>query len=419
VKEREGNTKQIMSTTKRRGANSTYFGDIVESIKTLSKGLSLTFRHILQATKRRNNAYVSDPDYFKNKNGLVTLQYPYESIPVPDNGRYRLHNEIDDCIVCDKCAKICPVDCITIESIKATEEIGKTSDGTSKRLYAPIFDIDLAKCCYCGLCTTVCPTECLTMTKAYDFSEVDVDNFVYKFSDMLKEEADQKRKELELANAQKEAAKAAKAVPVVKSEVQAQIQASASETTEEAKPAAGPAFKPKVKAPPTQESPKETEPFVSTEQKSEETSTESEVKPVLAKPVFRPKIRTGQPGEATKSEAEASKAEQPTVPTVNETEGKSETIDPIPEEKVAAPRPLFKPKVRPVIPSTKKEEETQMEPAKPLPAAANTEEVKMESPRPGESKTEDMPENKAITNRPVFRPKIRAPKPPEDPSKTE
>jgi hypothetical protein len=43
----------------------------------------------------------------------------------------------------------------------------------------------------------------------------------------------------------------------------------------------------------------------------------------------------------------------------------------------------------------------------------------MESPRPGESKTEDMPENKAITNRPVFRPKIRAPKPPEDPSKTE
>ena len=90
--------------------------------------------------------------------------------PIPDVGRYRLHNEIDDCIVCDKCAKICPVDCIDIEPIKATEEIGKTSDGTPKRIYAAKFDIDMGKCCFCGLCTTVCPTECLTMTKVYDFS---------------------------------------------------------------------------------------------------------------------------------------------------------------------------------------------------------------------------------------------------------
>lgn len=157
--------------------------------------------------------YVSDPTYFKLKEGLVTLKYPYETIPVPENGRYRLHNEIDDCIVCDLCAKICPVNCIEIESIKATEEIGITSDGTKKRLYAPKFDIDMAKCCYCGLCTTVCPTDCLTMTKVYDFPEVDIKNMVYHFTDLTPEQARAKQalyeqQQAAIAQAKAEALKA-------------------------------------------------------------------------------------------------------------------------------------------------------------------------------------------------------------------
>ncbi|QNF34638.1 4Fe-4S binding protein [Adhaeribacter swui] len=163
------------------------------SVSSLWSGLMLSLRHIRKATKRRNQAYISDKDYFAQKEGLVTLKYPYEAIPVPDNGRYRLHNEIDDCIVCDLCAKICPVNCIEIESIKATEEIGITSDGTKKRLYAPKFDIDLAKCCYCGLCTTVCPTDCLTMTKVYDFPEVDIKNMIYHFTDLTPEQAREKQ----------------------------------------------------------------------------------------------------------------------------------------------------------------------------------------------------------------------------------
>ncbi|PSR54534.1 4Fe-4S ferredoxin [Adhaeribacter arboris] len=163
------------------------------AVHSLWSGLMLSLRHIKKATKRREQMYVSDPDYFTQKEGLVTLKYPYETIPVPDNGRYRLHNEMDDCIVCDLCAKICPVNCIEIESIKATEEIGITSDGTKKRLYAPKFDIDMAKCCYCGLCTTVCPTDCLTMTKVYDFPEVDIKNMIYHFTDLTPEQAREKQ----------------------------------------------------------------------------------------------------------------------------------------------------------------------------------------------------------------------------------
>src|SRR5690606_28633496 len=129
--------------------------------------------------------------------GIMTMQYPHENMPVPDNGRYKLHNEIDDCIVCDKCAKICPVDCIEIEPIKAVEEFGKTSDGTPKRIYAAKFDIDMGKCCFCGLCTVVCPTESLTMTKTFDFSEYDVDDHTYVFATMTPLEILAKKKELE------------------------------------------------------------------------------------------------------------------------------------------------------------------------------------------------------------------------------
>ena len=126
------------------------------------------------ATSQREPLAPSADNYFEKENALFTVQYPKEVLPVPAIGRYKLHNEIDDCIVCDKCAKICPVDCIDIEPIRSVDEIGKTSDGTSKRIYVAKFDIDMAKCCFCGLCTTVCPTECLTMTDDYDFSTYDI-----------------------------------------------------------------------------------------------------------------------------------------------------------------------------------------------------------------------------------------------------
>jgi formate hydrogenlyase subunit 6/NADH:ubiquinone oxidoreductase subunit I len=121
--------------------------------------------------------------------------------------RYQLHNEIEDCIVCDKCAKICPVDCIEIEPIKSVGEFGKTSDGTSKRIYAAKFDIDLAKCCFCGLCTTVCPTESLTMTPEYDFSTFDLTTLNFGFGNISESEAEEKRREWNDFQAKKQAEK--------------------------------------------------------------------------------------------------------------------------------------------------------------------------------------------------------------------
>ncbi len=171
-----------------------YFSNITDTFSSLLSGMRLTFKHLKDARNSHKPTNVLSPDYFLQDKGIVTLSYPFETIPVPDNGRYRLHNEIDDCIVCDKCAVICPVDCIAIETIKSSEAIGETSDGSIKRLWAPTFDIDMAKCCFCGLCTTVCPTECLTMTKVYDFSELDIRHMNYHFTNLTPELAEDKKK---------------------------------------------------------------------------------------------------------------------------------------------------------------------------------------------------------------------------------
>jgi len=208
----------------------------MRSFTSLRKGLQITFRHFLGARRTQPIHSITDTNYFANRGGIATIQYPYEMQPVPDTGRYRLHNEIDDCIVCDKCAKICPVDCIAIEPIRATEEIGKTSDGTPKRIYAAIFDIDMGKCCFCGLCTTVCPTECLTMTKVYDFSVTDIREHNFAFAEMSESEIADKRKKFVEHQKNKAANQPVRA-------------ASEEQKQPTAPTAAKPVFKPKMKPP--------------------------------------------------------------------------------------------------------------------------------------------------------------------------
>jgi formate hydrogenlyase subunit 6/NADH:ubiquinone oxidoreductase subunit I len=175
----------------------TYWSNIASSVRSVIDGLVLTLRHLRKSTKSRKPLPITAANYFHVKEGIATIQYPHQILPVPDNGRYRLHNEIDDCIVCDKCAKICPVNCIYIDPIKSVGEFGKTSDGTPKRIYAAKFDIDMGKCCFCGLCTTVCPTECLTMTKVYDFSVTDITEHNFAFAEMTSAQIEQKKKEME------------------------------------------------------------------------------------------------------------------------------------------------------------------------------------------------------------------------------
>lgn len=296
-----------------KGANNTYWGNISEGIKTMSAGFALTVRHFFQAVfkKRRKTVGASDNSYFEQDKGIVTLQYPHESIPVPDNGRYRLHNEIDDCIVCDKCAKVCPVNCIDIEPVKSTEEIRKTSDGSSVRLYAAKFDIDMAKCMYCGLCTTVCPTECLTMTKTFDYSEFDIRDMNYKFSDMTPQEVDEKQKDYDVAMEAK-----------AKAKEEAQTSKTSSyETSIDTATKPKPVFKPKIGG--------LKKPVI----KPKETSGDETPKP---KPVIKPVIKKS----GDDSTAKPKPVIKPVIKKATKADGEGE------EKKKSLPKPVIKPIIK-------------------------------------------------------------------------
>ncbi len=380
-----------------KGSNSTYFGNIKEAVSSLLAGLRLSFRHFLEATQSRKPVGIEDDSYFEQQTGIVTLQYPRESLPVPDNGRYRLHNEIEDCIVCDKCAKICPVDCIEIEPVRAVEEIGRTSDGTPKRLYAATFDIDMGKCCFCGLCTTVCPTECLTMTKAYDFSEYDSADHIYAFSEMSPLEILQKKQELEAYTKQKEAEKAKKSAsgtgsttarpgvaqpgvarPGVARPESASPKPQATGTTgdqkeegKEAKPAPRPAFKPKVK-PVVKKEGAQAAKDATAKPDAVPSKQEEEKTAGAPKPRFRPKIKgAAKPveenfGEENKEQPQGRQAEaMPGEPGQETAEKASRQAKP-----VARPKPVMKPKIKPAASAANaesgEEKSASPKPARPL-----------------------------------------------------
>ncbi|QJW88328.1 4Fe-4S dicluster domain-containing protein [Spirosoma taeanense] len=393
-----------------------YFQDIQAGIRTTLKGLSLTFRHLKNATHRRTPEGIADANYFDQQNGLVTLQYPHEQLPIPDNGRYRLRNEIEDCIVCDKCAKVCPVDCITIDAIKATEEVGRASDGSPIRLYAAKFDIDMAKCCYCGLCTAVCPTECLTMDKKFDYSEFELGKLTYQFAELTPAEAEEKRALYEQFVREKEEQKKAQAA--------AKAAAQPAPAPEQAAPAAKrPIFRPTAK--PT--APPETVNSAGSSAEHPLTdATPDEMQQIAQggletqkRPVFRPTRKPETPLTDTPLEDKTEKittmpADEPTLP----------------DTKAVTPKPAFRPTMKPGAGSSKPAEAQAKTPAnEPAPAELPKPEPAFrptmkpggdQSSKPAQQESEPtakpQPAAEAPKPKPAFRPTMKPAVAPSKPS---
>ncbi len=176
-----------------------YFKNAWSGLFTVFIGMKITFKHLFVPA--------------------VTIQYPDERLQLPERERNRLYVNMDDCIGCDQCARACPVDCITIETVKglAGEDLGKTSNGKRKALWVTKFDIDFAKCCYCQLCVFPCPTECIYMTDVFEFSELERGNLIYDFVTLTPQEREEKKSNYAKFEAEKAAEKAAaKAAPVNK-----------------------------------------------------------------------------------------------------------------------------------------------------------------------------------------------------------
>ena len=94
----------------------------------------------------------------------MTVKFPYESIPIPDGYRGEHRYDIDNCISCGLCAKICPN--------RAIEMVGVSKE--LKEKYPKSYPkIDLGKCCFCGLCEDICPKDSILLTKNVFLSTFD------------------------------------------------------------------------------------------------------------------------------------------------------------------------------------------------------------------------------------------------------
>jgi NADH-quinone oxidoreductase subunit I len=111
---------------------------------------------------------------YLEKDRLITVQYPEERAPLPENYRNFpfLPYDGDDphaglrCVACKICEKECPPQCIYI--IKSED---KKPDYMGKpQFYPAVFDIDISVCMSCQICVEVCPFEAIKMDKVFELS---------------------------------------------------------------------------------------------------------------------------------------------------------------------------------------------------------------------------------------------------------
>src|SRR5438067_5493020 len=114
--------------------------------------------------------------YF-DKERLITVQYPEERSPLPENYRnfpFLVYDGDDAhaglrCVACQICEKECPPQCIYI-----TKSKDKKPDYVGKpQFYPAIFDIDISVCMSCQICVEVCPFEAIKMDTEYELSNTD------------------------------------------------------------------------------------------------------------------------------------------------------------------------------------------------------------------------------------------------------
>jgi len=147
------------------------------------KGLGVTLKHFLLSYvddvrwlgRRYRNPKALTVRQSPRGEGVFTVQYPEEKLPVPEEFRFvpfLVYDEGEEgerlirCTSCGICAKVCPPQCIWIE---------RTVDpATGRPVPAPReFAIDVDLCMNCGLCAEFCPFDAIKMDHDYELATYD------------------------------------------------------------------------------------------------------------------------------------------------------------------------------------------------------------------------------------------------------
>jgi NADH-quinone oxidoreductase subunit I len=147
------------------------------------KGMGITFKHFVETylddlRKGKNRYNTSKGINYRSSGevqGLFTVQYPEEKLPVPEEFRYLPFLVYDEgsqgdhalrCTSCGICAKVCPPQCIWI--VRTVDPV------TGKPVPAPAeFVIDTDICMNCGLCAEYCPFDAIKMDHDYEIASVE------------------------------------------------------------------------------------------------------------------------------------------------------------------------------------------------------------------------------------------------------
>jgi NADH-quinone oxidoreductase subunit I len=147
------------------------------------KGLIVTIRHFIMTyvedirwgSKRYRTAEGIEHRRSTDVDGIFTIQYPEEKMPVPEEFRYipfLVYETSADgerkmrCTACGICAKVCPPQCIWI--------VRNTDPVTGKPIPSPReYTIDVDICMNCGLCAEYCPFDAIKMDHDYEIASIE------------------------------------------------------------------------------------------------------------------------------------------------------------------------------------------------------------------------------------------------------